>query len=625
MGKYKIDGEMYDIDVPGIDKWTDKQVLAYFDDHGPQKAKPTTTPKAPQDDSGGFFDGEYMSAGDTLSGAGSNLASSGIKAGDDMLQMIKHPVETAKSIYGLGKGVVQLLIPGEQGSEDMARAVGKHFKRRYGTLSKIQKTFATDPIGFALDLSGLVSGGGMAAVGAGKAIAKAGQVGGKLGLGKIPAMATAGTAVEKAGMMGRNLAKPGAVATPMNAMQKAGNALASGGRATAKFANKYDPLTLAAKGVSKSIRVIGNLLGELQGVATGRGGIATKEAFRAGMKGNKSKIMGGSKEFEAGMHHLEDADVVVARAEAMLQEMADARKQSYVAKLENMVKMNKTGKYNMNVTPIYDKLVELSQSLQDKATGRYSVITDPAEQAKLVKIGEEVIKILNDPGMHNALGMDHLKKMLDNINIPHGATEAHKQAGRIRATMSNMVKKEIKKVVPQYEAMLKPYEEGIRLERDLKKAFAIGQDAGIDTIIRKLQSALSEGVHSGLGTKRKTLNQLDPSGKLATQLSGHALSTPMPTGIMRANMGLGASLGGGGGFVVGGPAGAAVGAAATIAAQSPKLTGKLNYNLGRLAAPFHKAGTAVGPTGGLNIGRGLVQAGRYKKEEDKKKKKKKKY
>jgi hypothetical protein len=573
-----------------------------------------------------------MGAGEMFAGAGKNFASSGIKFGKDMVQMIAHPIDTAKSVYGLGKGVVQLMIPGEQGSEDMARAVGKHFKGRYGTIENIKKTFATDPVGFAADLSGLFTGGGMAMVGAGKAITKAGVIGAKfgakVGASKIPSI------MQKAGTIGREAALPGAVkaATQVpNMLQKAGSFVAdagrgvgSVGRGVVNIGNKFDPITIGSKTLSWGTRHAADTLAELQGVATGRGGMATKEAFRAGMKGGKNKYTGGgSKEFEAGMHHLEDADTVVAKAEGMLSDIVEARKTSYVEKFEAMVKENKTGKYNMDVTPIYDRMVKLSETLQDAVTGEHSIITNPAERANLVKIGEETINILNDPKMHNALGMDHLKKVLDNIDIPYGSTSKHKQAFRIRAAMSSMVKKEIKKKVHNYDAMLKPYEDGIRLERDLQKAFSLGQDATVDVMIKKLQASLSEGVHSGLGTKRKTLNQLDPSGKLATQLAGHALSTKMPTGIMRANMGIGAGgVGAGAGFMAGGAPGAAIGAGLTIGAQSPKLTGILNYNLGKTAAPFYKLGKTLGEEGGRTLGRGLLQAGRLKREEDKKKKRK---
>ena len=565
---------------------------------------------------------EPMPWADVAGGVKKNFAKSGIQLGKDVAQMVVHPIDTATSLLGLAKGAIELMVPGEQGNEEKARSVGRHFKKRYGTFEAGKRTLAADPVGFAADLSAFISGGGTLAAKTGIIAGKTAKLAKKLGVDRIPQMAknargpgasynTTG-AIEKAGSMGRELAKPGAVPTAAAGP----NWLQTAGEATARFGNKIDPLTIAGKGVGKVAVAGGNLIGDLQGVATGRGGMATKEAFQAGMKGEKNKLMGGDAGFEAGMKHLDDADVVVAEAEGLLMDLAESRKAEYTDKLAKLVQGNKAGKYSMNVQPVHKKLLELGDSLRDLVTGEHSIITNAGERANIAQIVKETAKILDDPRMHNALGMDHLKKVLDNIDIPKGATSNHRQANRIRATMSSMVKKEIKKVVPDYEAMLLPYEQGLRLERELKHAFSLGSDAHVDTIIKKLQSSLAEGVHSGLGTKRKTLGKLDPSGKLARKLAGHALSTPMPTGMMRAGMGIGAGAGGGAGFLAGGPVGAAVGMGLTVGAQSPKLTGKLNYAAGRAASPVYKAGKALGEEGMRNVGRGLVAAGRAKQIEE---------
>jgi hypothetical protein len=79
----------------------------------------------------------------------------------DLYQVIRHPVKTAKSIKDLGSSVINLIKPGEQGNEELAIAVGKFFKERYGGLENIKKTFRTDPVGFAADLSIILTGGAM--------------------------------------------------------------------------------------------------------------------------------------------------------------------------------------------------------------------------------------------------------------------------------------------------------------------------------------------------------------------------------------------------------------------------------------------------------------------------------
>jgi len=108
-----------------------------------------------------------------LSRAKQNFVPSSKQLVKDTIEMITHPVQTAKSLYELGSGVVQLAIPGEQGNEDTARAVGQHFADRYGSIKKAKETFATDPAGFAVDALGVITGGASLGVGVAKAGAKA--------------------------------------------------------------------------------------------------------------------------------------------------------------------------------------------------------------------------------------------------------------------------------------------------------------------------------------------------------------------------------------------------------------------------------------------------------------------
>ena len=108
-----------------------------------------------------------------LSRAKQNFVPSSKQLIKDTVEMITNPVQTAKSLYELGSGIVQLAIPGEQGNEDMARAVGQHFADRYGSIEKAKETFATDPAGFAVDALGVITGGASLGVGVAKAGAKA--------------------------------------------------------------------------------------------------------------------------------------------------------------------------------------------------------------------------------------------------------------------------------------------------------------------------------------------------------------------------------------------------------------------------------------------------------------------
>jgi hypothetical protein len=132
-----------------------------------------TTPSAvPVIDFKGEDDPLAMS--DVAAQAIANLGPSAKQFGQDILQTVLHPIETAKNIVDLGKGIYQLFTPGEQPDEDKARAVGQFIADRYFGWENAKKTMAQDPVGFLADLSIVFTGGGAAAA---RAPGYAGRVG----------------------------------------------------------------------------------------------------------------------------------------------------------------------------------------------------------------------------------------------------------------------------------------------------------------------------------------------------------------------------------------------------------------------------------------------------------------
>ena len=127
-----------------------------------------------------------MTAMETATSAVKNIPASAGRLVGDLAQTVLHPVDTAKGLGRLAAGAAQLLIPGEQGSEQVARNVGKFYKDRYGGLEPFKKTLAEDPVGMAGDAATLLSGGGGLARFAGKAgglsrLTKAGEALGRAG------------------------------------------------------------------------------------------------------------------------------------------------------------------------------------------------------------------------------------------------------------------------------------------------------------------------------------------------------------------------------------------------------------------------------------------------------------
>jgi hypothetical protein len=207
-----------------------------------------------------------MSAGDVGLSAAKNLWPSAKKFGSDMVQPVLHPIDTAKSLGSLGMGLIEKLIPGEQGHEASADAVGKFFMDRYGSIEGIKKTLATDPVGAAADLATVLTGAG-------------------------------GLAARAPGMAG-----------------KAGRVASTAGRA-------IDPLALAVKtgklGGSAVATAIGNL-------GTHTGGDSIRSAFGAGVSGGQKGA-----DFLDNMRGNVPIANVVEDAKSAVRNLRENRSQSY--------------------------------------------------------------------------------------------------------------------------------------------------------------------------------------------------------------------------------------------------------------------------------------------------------
>jgi hypothetical protein len=106
-----------------------------------------------------------------------NVVPSAVNLASGIYEAVTSPIQTAKGIIDVGAGALQNVLP--QGVVDFvnkfdsnpearnraiaaADAVGGFYKDRYGSEEAFKKTMATDPVGFAADLSTLLSGGATA-------------------------------------------------------------------------------------------------------------------------------------------------------------------------------------------------------------------------------------------------------------------------------------------------------------------------------------------------------------------------------------------------------------------------------------------------------------------------------
>jgi len=97
----------------------------------------------------------------------SNIPSSAVQFGEDIIEPILSPVETAKSLQSLGQGLVEKALPseihgfdfGQTQNEEVVDAVGTFINERYGSTDAFKNTIQTDPVGALADIAGLLTGG----------------------------------------------------------------------------------------------------------------------------------------------------------------------------------------------------------------------------------------------------------------------------------------------------------------------------------------------------------------------------------------------------------------------------------------------------------------------------------
>ncbi len=455
-----------------------------------------------------------------------NTPRSASQFAEDTITPFLEPSETLDSLASLGKGLIQLAIPGEQADEKTAKAVGQFYANRYGSIEKFKRAFAEDPVGIVGDVSVLLTGGGAAAARAPGAIGKVGQI-----------------------------------------VQNVGE--------------KIDPLSIAASGTTAAASAITQGVPDVLGMTTGTGGESVRQAYQAGREGGPQQDA-----FVASLRGEEDATAVVDDAMKVMREMREARKGDYDTKKSAL---------ELDTVPIdMDKVsVDFADMVNGFTYEGTSELSSKAQQ-KLRSIATIISNWQKSPGLHTAKGLDILKRRIDG-EYPEGINPG--DSAMVVAKTRDIVVDQIKSQVPKYAAVMKPYEEAIKLERELQRALSLNNTASADTALRKLQSVVRNNVNTNFGARLNLVNQLDSAGDyyLLPRIAGQAMSSTVPRGIQAAvasgNVGLGLST--------------APGALAALPMYSPRLVGEGAMKIGEGARAVSPVTEAVAPP--LNAAQRLLQ------------------
>jgi hypothetical protein len=131
-----------------------------------------------------------------------NIPSSAVRFGEDIVRPLVHPIQTATGLANIGRGALQYagLLSGNE-HERYLDAVGSYLLDRYGGIENLKNTIASDPVGFAGDLSMVLTGGETALTRAPGLVGRAGEIAGTVGRAVNPV-----TAPLKAAQLGGRVA-----------------------------------------------------------------------------------------------------------------------------------------------------------------------------------------------------------------------------------------------------------------------------------------------------------------------------------------------------------------------------------------------------------------------------------
>lgn len=462
---------------------------------------------------------EQQTAGEAVVETFANIPSSGVQFVKDTVTPLLSPIDTAKNLYELGKGIYNLYTPGEQPSEELARSVGKFYYDRYGgkdfaeVKSKVIETITKDPVGFLAD----------AAI--------------PLSVARVPLSSSSIVSKTTKAIDPTNILLNAAKNTP---------------------AGLYN-LTDATLGTMlKKQGGIGD--GVLTDIFKGaeRGG-DTLAAMRAQMASNKT---------------LETALKPVYSYMEGLQNIAKKRKDKYIAD------KTKLGLDKIKVDPaVVKKAFAKSQLRFLKLTSRGKVAS-PKIKAKEAQLQKLVNEWINNPDLHTLDGLDNLKKSIDDF-MPD--TVDTSRTGAFVSDFRGNIRNAIVDEFPDYAPVMKAYEESMILEKQVKNALGSGNIEEIESIARKLQSTTRNNASTSFGIRGNLLDELAEAGEqpyLRYELAAGSVDNIVPRGLGGYTS---AGIGGGGaifGAATGNPllTGLAVGSSA---ASSPRLLGEIAMRAGQ--------------------------------------------
>ena len=354
-----------------------------------------------------------------------------------------------------------------------------------------------------------------------------------------------------------------------------------------KIAKTIDPVNVATKVTGNALKKAGQLGGEILGTTTGIGSKALTTAYMTGYTGENALAF--TSHMRGGATKL---DETLNTAQKLISDLKNNNSKVFIQ-----------GKNGLNLadTPVDPNIInKILMDFKNKHTFNGALDLSTQAQAKLKRVEQLISDFNANSGLHNAKGLDFLKRQIDN-EYPTGVNQG--DATVVIADIRNAVKDAVVKTVPEYADVMKTYEDAINVSKELEKGLGLQNNASAQLTFNKLNQSIKNNSASQFGNKGNQLSILDDSGKLESMLSGDALNSAMPRSLQSLiPSGLGMMAGFGANPLA---------MAGLLATSSPRLMGEASHLAGKVAgtvSPF------VNPA--IKTGIGLTLAGDYAKPSD---------
>lgn len=281
---------------------------------------------------------------------------------------------------------------------------------------------------------------------------------------------------------------------------------------------------LAAKSIGTVAKPV---LGRLSGTGTG----AVEEALKSGMQPTKGiNPLASKTTYDKALRGKISGEEIVDSARTALSRLKDARTGAYQAQLQSIAQ----NQAPIDLRPIKGEVISLMQKYNvkiDPTTGAIDtsrIAMGKSGRNDIKDIIEEVSSWGTKPGDNTALGLDTLKRRLDDFYSDSS------QARQFVTQLRNTVKDNIVANVPQYDEMTKGYTEATKIIKDVEAGLMLrkqGMTGRIvaDQTLRRLMSSMKDN----FALRKELVDILGKNGgeDLGAAIAGYAQSSALPVGL----------------------------------------------------------------------------------------------